>query len=341
MNLPQYCKFLLPFIFFSLIITCVVEAKNPPYKVMVKTSHVESTIEYFKSQNFWGETTHDKDLDVPPVLIAVVSKQWQAESQKVPVEVKKELFYRSVVPMVLYANELILRERNELVAMSNTYHSGKNFGVQEQNRLEELAKKYGVAEGDTSTRLNNLLERVDIVPASLALGQAAYESGYGTSRFMMEGNALFGQWTYGGGGMKPKEHRASKGDYGVASFEWPFDSIRSYMFNLNTHNAYQELRDKRAALRKQGKKPTGLELTETLTSYSEKGREYVTTLKSIIRKNGLEVADTAYLRDEPVTFVVGVKDDVEAGEAESELKRLQASGELERIIESMNLDLEN
>ena len=209
----------------------------------------------------------------------------------------------------------------------------------EKDYLGKLAEKYRLQ--DTANQIEliaELLERVDRIPPSLALGQAAYESGYGTSRFAREGNALFGQWTYSGGGMKPKEHRASKGNYGVASYRWPFDSVKSYMVNLNTHNAYQPLRDKRSALSRQGKEPTGLELAETLENYSEKGLEYVKTLKEIIRVNNLSITDNAYLRDEPTILAVGVVDGRETAEMKTEIDQLKASGELERIIKEMQLE---
>ncbi|MBC2713565.1 MAG: glucosaminidase domain-containing protein [Desulfosarcina sp.] len=314
-------------------------AKSNTYEIVVHGGRVEKTIKYFKSKNFWGESTHDKDLDVPRIILAVTSNRWEKESQKVEVKVKKELFYRAIVPMVLFANELILKERQALEEFNENLHKGKTLSAKEMSRLQSIAKKYGLKEVDDSKKqVAQLLERVDIIPPSLALGQTAYESGYGTSRFAVEGNALFGQWTYSGDGMKPKQHRESKGNYGVAAYKWPFDSVRSYMHNLNTHNAYQGLRDKRAALRKKGKEVTGLALADTLTSYSEKGAEYVKTLKSIISVNGLEVADNAYLRDEPMTLVVGVDDVKKVGEAESKIEQLRASGELDRIIKSMRLD---
>jgi len=312
--------------------------QNKKYAIMVHAGQVEETVAYFKSKNFWGETTHDKDMDVPRIILVVASKRWREESQKVPVEIKKELFYRALVPMVLYANELVLKERHELLVISEMLGKDRALSEEGQSRLQSIAEKYGLSELDDPVKqVAGLLERVDIIPPSLALGQTAYESGYGTSRFAVEGNALFGQWTFSGDGMRPREHRASKGNYGVAAYKWPFDSVRSYMQNLNTHSAYQGLRDKRAALRKQGRKPTGLDLADTLTSYSEKGGEYVKTLKSVITVNGLEVADNAYLRDEQMTLVVGVESVKKVGETESEIEKLRASGELDRIIKSMNL----
>lgn len=314
-------------------------AKNNSYEILVHGGRVEKTIEYFKSKNFWGENRRDKDIDVPRIILAIIGKRWHEESKKVPVAVKKELFYRAIVPMVLYANDLILAERQLLEKINERLDKGKTLSAEDLSHLKSIAKRYGLAsEEGLQDQAAQLLKRVDIVPPSLALGQTAYESGYGTSRFALEGNALFGQWTYGGDGMKPKAHRKSKGNYGVAAYKWPFDSVRSYMHNLNTHNAYQGFRDKRMAMRIQGKKLSGLAMADTLTSYSEKGKEYVKTLKSIIRVNGLEIADNAYLRDEPITLVVGVDDEKKIGEAESKIEQLRSSGELDRIIKSMRLD---
>lgn len=313
-------------------------AQDESYQIFIHTGKVSDAIDLFKSRNFWGAETHDADLDVPRIIMAVASERWDDESEDIEVEVKKELFYRVIVPMVLLSNELIEKERTEIEAMAAPIKSGDTLKPEQQSRLDAFAEKYELEEtADTAELLSQLLERVDVIPASLALGQAAYESGYGTSRFAQEGNALFGQWTYSGDGMKPKEHRASKGDYGVASYQWPFDSVRSYMFNLNTHDAYQALREKRAAIRKKGKQPTGLELAETLDKYSEKGAEYVKTLKGIITVNNLTITDQAYLRDEPVTLTVGVPKEKKSADIESEIDRLRASGELDRIVDDMKL----
>ncbi len=308
------------------------------YEILVHTGKVSDAIELFKSRDFWGVERHDADLDVPRIIIAVTSDRWEAEIQNIEVAIKKELFYRAIVPMVLLSNELIQKERQEIEAIAEQIKSAGKIDNDQQSRLDELTEKYGIKETtETDELIAFLLERVDVIPPSLALGQAAYESGYGTSRFAREGNALFGQWTYSGDGMKPEEHRESKGNYGVASYRWPFDSVRSYMLNLNTHDAYQTLRDKRAAIRKQGKQPTGSELAETLDKYSEKGQEYVKTLKGIITVNNLANLDQAYLRDEKLTLTVGVPEDKESAEIESGIDQLRASGELDRIISEMYL----
>ena len=313
-------------------------SKDIDYEVLVHAGKVSETIDIFKSKNFWGAERHDEDLDVPRIIIVVTSNRWETESENIEVEVKKEFFYRAIVPMILLSNELILKERAEIETISQQRNAGEEIPPDQGTRLNNLAEKYGLEEPtDPDELFSQLLERIDIIPPSLALGQAAYESGYGTSRFAREGNALFGQWTYSGDGMKPKEHRASKGNYGVASYRWPFDSVRSYMFNLNTHIEYQAFRKNRANLRAQGKQPTGLELTENLDGYSERGMEYVKTLKDIITVNNLAILDQAYLRDEPVTLAVGVTNEQERAEAEAKIEELRASGELDRIVREMNL----
>jgi Bax protein len=107
-----------------------------------------------------------------------------------------------------------------------------------------------------------LLYRLDEIPAGLAIGQAAYESGWGTSRFTIEGHALFGQWTYGGEGMAPKQQRKELGDHNIATFTWPFDSMRGYYLNLSSHPAYADFRKIRAGLRRKGKPLNSLVLAD-------------------------------------------------------------------------------
>ncbi len=173
--------------------------------------------------------------------------------------------------------------------------------IEENEWLAALAVKYKVIKQE-SDKLDNqalieLKKRVDIVPPSLALAQAAEESGWGTSRFAIKGNSLFGQWDFSGKGIKPKEQRAELGNYGIAAFESPQDSIEAYMLNLNTHRAYQRMRQKRAVFRQQNKEPTGWDLAKTLDKYSERGIDYVKSLHAIMSYNKLNDADQAYLWD--------------------------------------------
>jgi len=186
--------------------------------------------------------------------------------------------------------------------------------------------------------IKQALYRLDVIPAGLVLGQAAYESGYGTSRFAVLGNALFGQWAYGGEGLIPEQQRKQLGDHRIASFEWPFDSVRSYFINLSAHPAYEDFRRIRAEQKTAGKPLSSLALAEGLKSYSERGQIYVDTLKGIIRVNSLDVADGAVFRDEPMRFILGAVDQAAAAKLRKDIKAMRKSGEFEKIVKRMRLD---
>jgi len=308
---------------------------------------IKATIETYKKTNFWGEIDRSHQLDVPRVFIVAINKNWKEEAQQIQVAVKKELFFRGLLPLVLRANELIMEERKALQVLNSQQRDGEKIDAKKMQWLKELATKYSLAVSPTIDRgnalqslMDQLLSRVDSIPPALALGQGAYESGYGTSRFTLLGNSLFGQWTYGGDGMKPKDKRQSKGNYGVASYLWPFNSVTSYMHNLNTHPAYKGLRKERARLRQANSKLTSLALVKTLTKYSEKGQSYVDTLASIVKKNDLDIADDAYLRASPTTLIVGANNEEEKAQLEVEISDLHSSGELVEIIRSMQLIVE-
>ena len=134
---------------------------------------------------------------------------------------------------------------------------------------------------------------MDIIPASLAIAQAAKESGWGTSRFALEGNAMFGQWTYGKDGIKPKDSGSK--DHKVLKFPMLRSSVMAYQRNLNTHKAYREFRKNRAILRANNKKISGLDLVIYLKNYAATGKEYVKTLTSIISQNKLTDFDNSIL----------------------------------------------
>jgi uncharacterized FlgJ-related protein len=237
--------------------------------------------------------------DVPRVYLIKVPEGWAKDET---IQFKKSMFYRVILPLILKTNEEILLDRSRLIALKSAFDKGSSLPEEDRLWILDLASRYKVDvsrdRAITPAAFEALLLRVDAVPVSLALGQAAYESGYGTSRFAHQGNALFGQWTWGGG-IKPGEQRAGKGDYGIKQFIYPLESTRSYVHNLNTHRAYQKFRELRTAARSRtDHQPlNGQELAGGLEAYSELGEEYVGTLRSIIRVNKLEIADSAGLRD--------------------------------------------
>jgi uncharacterized FlgJ-related protein len=209
---------------------------------------------------------------------------------------------------VLRINELILEQRVRAKELTERLAQGQSLTPDDQAWLTELAVRYKVLEAKgerlTSDSFAELLTRVDVVPPSLSLAQAATESGWGTSRFAAKGNSLFGQWTWGKG-LKPAEQRTSAlGDYRVAAFDSTAQAAYSYALNLNTAPAYRDLRLKRADLRRQNLHISGIVLADTLRNYSERGQAYVHDLKALIRQNRLDDADAAYLRHMAVIHIV-------------------------------------
>ena len=199
---------------------------------------------------------------------------------------KRELFIKIVLPLILDENEKILEDRKKLFKIL-----GKNFNtVGERVWLKRRFKEYKIDDQD----LSKLKIRMDIIPVSIALAQAANESGWGTSRFALEGNALFGQWTWSKKGISPK-NKDPDSSHKILQFQILKASVKAYKNNLNTHNAYQEFREVRAQLRQANKKINGLALTKYLKNYAAIGKKYVTILEDIIEKNSLDDFDNANL----------------------------------------------
>ncbi len=309
----------------------------------------EQTRDWLAAEGWWGEVNRETQLSAPNVLTTGISPRWREVSATLPVSQKKEIFYRFLLPLILHANNLVLARRADLEAATRDFARTGSVSESSIANLREFAPILRVMRRDAAAtltrddpRLPSVLDemhyKLDIIPAGLALGQAAYESGYGTSRFAAEGNALFGQWTFGGEGLRPEQQREELGDHRIAAFDWPFDSVRSYFINLMSHPAYDAFRKLRAEKRAAGEPLSSLDLADGLIAYSERGQVYVDTLKSIIRVNDLDVADEAVLRDEPRRFIVGAEDDADAERIRAEIEALRRSGELAEIIERMDLD---
>ena len=190
------------------------------------------------------------------------------------------------MPLVIDENNKILENRKKLFKIL-----GKNFNtIGERVWLKRRFKEYKIDDGD----LAKLKMRMDIVPVSIALAQAANESGWGTSRFALEGNALFGQWTWSKKGITPADSD-SNSTHKILQFQILKASVKAYKNNLNTHNAYREFREARAQLRQENKKIIGLDLTKYLKKYAANGEQYVMILDDIIKKNSLTDFDKANL----------------------------------------------
>ena len=199
---------------------------------------------------------------------------------------RKELFLQIVLPLVLQENNNIRLDRKRLFSIIN---KSNNTNL-EKKWLDKKYKQYGIPSKDLST----LKIRMDEIPVSLALAQAAKETGWGTSRFAQEGNALFGQWTWSGEGLKPKDSDKNEG-HKVMKFNILQASVRAYQRNLNTHKTYREFRLARAQLRDEGRELDSIILSQYLDEYAETGEEYVKILKKIIEQNNLKDFDKAKL----------------------------------------------
>ena len=204
------------------------------------------------------------------------------------VKLKKETFIKIVLPLVVAENERILDDKFKLKKIT----AKKDTTDQEKQWLRQKFLEYKVKKGN----VDELKNRIDIIPVSIALAQAAKESGWGTSRFALEGNAIFGQWTWNGKGIEPLLKDKTK-SHKILRFPILRASVKAYQNNLNTHKSYVKFREKRKTLREKKAKISGLELTKTLINYAETGSEYTKTLTKIIIQNRLADFETVRLEN--------------------------------------------
>ena len=243
----------------------------------------------FEQIGYRLEGVRDGD-DVPRLFLASLPRDLPAVDS---VDERKRLFIKALLPHILRVNETILEERSRLQRLAQRNADGLVIAPSDQAWLEELAVRYGESADD----LGALLRRHDVVPPSLALAQSIEESGWGTSRFALHGNALFGQRTFDAGdGMVPKQ-RAAGEQHEVKSFDHLHESVLTYVLNLNRHTAYKEFRRLREAMRGKDAPLNGTVLAGSMTRYSERGQEYVETIRTIMRTNGLAAFDGAKLQD--------------------------------------------
>lgn len=210
-------------------------------------------------------------------------------------KVRKAVFFKTVLPLILQVNEEVLVDRRRLWDLKVRLSLGERWGAADRLWLVVMAERYGTERGD----MDALLNRVDVISPSMALAQAATESGWGTSRFVREGNAIFGQRTFteATDGLTPDRRDEGK-THRVRAFASLLDSVRSYVRNLNTHRAYGTFRQIRTSLRDKGVPLDGVVLAAGLVEYSERGAGYVNYIRAMISANNLRRLDDARLREE-------------------------------------------
>ena len=247
--------------------------------VRYTTSEIDSL---FKEVNYNLKNVRDTKL-VKPVDIGLLPNEIKniGSTKK-----RKDMFIKIILPLIVKENNRIRIDRKRLFTILN---KNSNTDI-EKIWLEKKYKQYGVRKNDLST----LKIRMDEIPVSLAIAQAAKETGWGTSRFALKGNALFGQWTWSGEGLKPKNAEQGK-EHKVMKFHSLQLSVRAYLRNLNTHSTYRNLRKARTKFRNQNKPLDSIILSKYLDKYAETGNQYIEVLQKIIEQNNLKDFDEARL----------------------------------------------
>jgi Bax protein len=239
-------------------------------------------LQLFKDTNYTLEDVRRNKFVKPIKLSLLPNEMKMIENTKK----RKNLFIQIILPLILEENKKIKFDRKKLFSILNK----KNNTKAEIKWLNMKFKQYGIKSKDLLT----LKVRMDEIPVSLAIAQAAKETGWGTSRFALEGNALFGQWTYSGEGIKPASIDNDK-THKVMRFQILQASIRAYHRNLNTHSSYRKFRKLRAEARGNDEKLNSLILADSLDSYAATGIEYTKILKQIIKQNSLKDFDDVKL----------------------------------------------
>ena len=236
----------------------------------------------FEDTNYTLNDVRKKKLVKPVALTLLPNEIKMIENTKK----RKEFFIQIILPLILKENNNIKIDRKRLFTIINKNSNSKL----EKKWLKKKYKQYGIPSKDLSI----LKIRMDEIPVSLAIAQAAKETGWGTSRFAQEGNALFGQWTWSGEGLKPKDSDKNEG-HKVMKFNVLQASVRAYQRNLNTHSSYKNFREARAKLRDKGQDLDSMILVKYLNEYAETGEKYVEVLQKIISQNSLKDFDDAKL----------------------------------------------
>lgn len=273
-----------------------------PHKTALRTDSertVDAMLRRFEQQGFdlaEHRAGEGSEIEVPRIFLA-----------RLPIDIadvnitekRKRAFIKVMLPHILRENERIMADRERLLALREREQFGGNISLRDRRWLQQLAGNYGLDDIDTE----ELLNRVDVIPPALALAQSIEESGWGTSRFALLGNAVFGQWTWTPGAGIVPENRPEGETYEVKSFRSLENSVSAYMRNLNSKSSYREFRNRRASLRDSGDGLDGYQLAGQLHRYSERGADYIRTIRSIMRSNSLDAFDAAKLADEPAPLL--------------------------------------
>lgn len=229
--------------------------------------------------------------DTTPATTDSVTNNTAAPANKstknVSVSEKKENFFAMMLPFIQQANQQVKAQRKFIEELKSSLAKGQSLSPQQQTQLDPLLKTYRVTASSSEQQINDLLIKVNTIPASLVLAQSANESAWGTSRFARVANNYFGQWCFSSGcGIVPAKRNAGA-KHEVAKFSSALGSVQSYIKNLNRHARYQKLRTLRSQAVNNNQTYSGIDLAPGLLGYSERGEEYVKEISAMIRYNKL------------------------------------------------------
>lgn len=272
--------------------TMVLKGGRPPVQVALRVEPSVAETAYLSGEDVASAARLDQTFqrmgyrldavsegiaDVPPLFLAHVP----GDLDDLPdIDTKKTVFLRVMLPLVLAVDEEIANDRARLLGIAARKASHQPVTAEDQVWLDALAQSYEVEDGNLKT----LISRVDVVPPSLALAQSAEESGWGTSKLVRRSQNMFGHTV-----------ELAGDETAMRNFATLYEAVRAYVHNLNTHRAYDELRRFRAAARTRGQAPDGQALVAALHGYSERGDAYVSTIRSLMRRNDLVRLDRARL----------------------------------------------
>jgi Bax protein len=242
-----------------------------------------TVLNLFEDLDYDLDTVRDSKL-VKPIYFTRLPKDLDSIKST---KKKKETFLKILLPLIVAENEKIESDREYLFKILK-----QNDKPENKKWINKKYKEYKV----TNRNINELIQKMDVIPISIALAQAAKESGWGTSRFALEGNAIFGQWTWKGDGIEPLE-KSSDQNHKILKFPLLRASVKAYITNLNSHNGYKNFRKKRFELREQNKPLIGQELIDELDNYAQTGKEYTKVLRQIIDQNDLDEFETVEIDD--------------------------------------------
>ena len=242
-----------------------------------------TVLNLFEDLDYDLDTVRDSKL-VKPIYFTRLPKDLDSIKST---KKKKETFLKILLPLIVAENEKIESDREYLFKILK-----QNDKPENKKWINKKYKEYKV----TNRNINELIQKMDVIPISIALAQAAKESGWGTSRFALEGNAIFGQWTWKGDGIEPLE-KSSDQNHKILKFPLLRASVKAYITNLNSHNGYKDFRKKRFKLREQNKPLIGQELIDELDNYAQTGKEYTKVLRQIIDQNDLDEFETVEIDD--------------------------------------------